>query len=460
MHVDGPDYRDNDHVAFAEDLERLHALGVRLVPLHDVVHALVEHQLPDLHGAVAITFDDGSDLDCYDLPHPRWGPQRGMLNVLRHFRAKHGAEAQPALHATTFVIVSPEARANLDATCLIGCRWWNDDWWQDAEASGLMAVESHSWDHNHETLESSATSAPRGGFQVMQRDEADAEIAKASRFLRERRGRDEDVLFACPYGDCSRYLIEEYFPDSRANHGVYAAFSTKGSPVSPGTSRWEIPRFVCASDWKSPEDLEKLLSDCGTLRRPGGLGRLFQRRQRVLPSDSVPHDSPDPGWRDCLRTWEVNDANHVAGDLFRNSFGHDVPDYPRHFVLMYSPPPGAIDEAPRVVAYVHQLPYEGAHLCGGMCVDPAAYRRFSKRLFDEVRREGGLATIVTRDSIGMLGEGDAVFGHVGEPRARAADLRTGFVDTGRPPLMAVWRKPLSEEAKQRWLDRIEGIGPF
>ena len=46
-------------------------------------------------------------------------------------------------------------------------------------------------------------------------------------------------------------------------------------------------------------------------------------------------------WRECLRVWEVNDARVVAGELFRKSFGgQEVPDYPRHFVLVYSPAPG------------------------------------------------------------------------------------------------------------------------
>jgi hypothetical protein len=49
---------------------------------------------------------------------------------------------------------------------------------------------------------------------------------------------------------------------------------------------------------------------------------------------------------------------------------------------------------------------------------------------------------------------------VGEPRARAADLRAGFVDTGRPYLMVVWRKPLPEAERQRLVAEVEALGPF
>jgi hypothetical protein len=122
---------------------------------------------------------------------------------------------------------------------------------------------------------------------------------------------------------------------------------------------------------------------------------------------------------------------------------------------------GAMQDTPAVVAYVHQTRQEDFALCGGMCVDERAYRRFPRWLFEAVREQGGLATIVTRDSVEMLGEECvAVFGHVGEPRARAADLRTGFVDTDREHLMVIWRRDLSEDEKKRLLDRVEALGPF
>lgn len=167
------------------------------------------------------------------------------------------------------------------------------------------------------------------------------------------------------------------------------------------------------------------------------------------------------GWRNCLRTWEVNDARVVAGELFRRRFGHDIPDYPRHFVLVYSPPPGADDTTPSVVAYVHQSPHQDFYLCGGMCVDERAYRRFPRELFREVREQGGLATIVTRDSMGMLGDAPASFGHVGEPRARAADLRTGFVDTEHQHLMVMWlKRDLPESERRRLIAMAHAVGPF
>jgi hypothetical protein len=458
MNVAGSDYAKNEHVAFAEDLERLNRLGMRIVPLADVARAVVNDRLDEMRGSVALSLDDGADFDALDLPHPSWGPQRGMLGILRDFRARHGNGAQPGLHATSFAIVSPEARIALDRRHMVGCGWWNDGWWREAEATGLMSVESHSWDHNQATLDCTAASVPKGAFALASRADADAEIRQATAYLRERRGRGGEVLFAYPYGPASDYLAREYFPDTSVDHGVYAAFTTDGVPVAAGMSRWRLPRYVSGWHWKSPDELERLLAHCGVLPRRGPLGWLMGRREPVV---AAPQPAKPLPWRECLRVWEVNDAKVLAGDLFSRSFGgQSVPDYPRHFVLVYSPAPGGADTLPRVVAYMHHTPCEEVHLSGGMCVDAGAYRALPRWLFEQVRAEGGLATIIARESIAMLGDSPAAFGHVGEPRARAADLRAGFVDTDRPHIMVVWRKALPEAQKRRLTDLVEAVGPF
>jgi len=449
MSVNGADYATNDHVAFREDLDRLHAAGLRIVPLHEIARALTEGRLEDLRGCVGLSLDDGSDFDCHDVPHPRWGPQRGMAGILADFRARHGAAAQPTLHATTFTIVSPEAREILDRTCMIGCRWWNDAWYREAEAGGLLSIECHGWDHNHESLTHTVSTAPRGTFDITREDEADLEIAWAAASLRELRRRGGDVLFAYPYGKANAFLAEQWLPLNGEPAGIPAAFAaSEGEPVVSTTSRWRIPRHVFGDHWKSPSDLDAILRDAGAIPRAPARPALPERR-----------GEPAREWRSRLRTWEVNDARHVAGALFRRRFGHEIPAYPRHFVLVLSPEPGG-DASPEVVAYVHQTAQGQFYLCGGMCVDEGAYRRMPKWLFEAVREEGGLATIVTRDSVAMLGECAAVFGHVGEPRARAADLRTGFVDTDREHLMVIWRKPLSSEHQRRLVDEVAAMGPF
>jgi len=124
--VAGNDYATNDHVKLREDLATLQRMGRRIVPLMEIARALRAGRIEELRGCVGLSFDDSPDLDFYDAPHPAWGLQRSMANILMDFAARH--PGTPA-HATSFAIVSPAARAELDSTCLIGCKWWNDEWW-------------------------------------------------------------------------------------------------------------------------------------------------------------------------------------------------------------------------------------------------------------------------------------------------------------------------------------------
>lgn len=260
MHVDGIDYAKNDHVAFAADLRTVTALGFRIVPATRVVRWLRREQTPPDDDAklVAFTLDDGPDFDFRDLRHPAWGVQRSMLNVMRDFRRESGIGAQPGLHATSFVIVSPDARRTLDRTCMIGRGWWSDDWWEPAVWSSLMSVASHSWDHMHPSLHRHDASA--GTFCCI--DDfaaAEAQIARSVAFLRAKAPNPGDALFAYPYGEASDYLVEEYFPRFGERLGIRAAFGCGGTPITERSDPWRLPRYVFRHDWKTSEELVALL---------------------------------------------------------------------------------------------------------------------------------------------------------------------------------------------------------
>ena len=380
LEMAGPGYVENQHIALREDLEALHRLGLKVIPLREIARALVEGRLEGLRGCVGLSFDDATDFDFHDVPHHLLGPQRGMANILADFRARHGIAAQPRLHATSFAIVSPAARAELDRTCMVGCGWWNDDWWPAAEAGGLLAIESHGWDHNHDSLADTVAHAPKGAFDITTRADADAEIARASRELRRLRAREGDVLFAYPYGVANHFLAGEYLPDVAVDHGVYAAFTTDAAPVTPASSRYAMPRWVSGSHWKSPEELARLLAEAGCV--PVG----------ARPAPDEP-SKPAPRSRgEALRTWEVSDATRLAGDLFTRRFDAPVPETPRHFVLVFSPPAGE-GAQPQVVAY--------AHSDGRACADEGVAARLTPALRRQVELEGGLAAIVAREGEAM-----------------------------------------------------------
>jgi len=258
--ISGNDYASNDHVALAQDLRVIHRNGLRIVPLARVVDVLLgAAPASDVHDAVALSFDDGSWFDWHDIDHPAFGRQRGFAGVLRDFAEETGAPA----HATSFVIVSPAARATLDRTCLAGRGWWSDDWWPEAQREGVLAIESHSWDHNHHTLAQTAQREQcKGTFRTIDSwADADAEIRQAADWLDARCAPHRSTLFAYPYGESNDYLVEDYLPRHGAEHRLRAAFATDARPVENGSGRWRLPRYVCGQHWSGPSGLVHLLRD-------------------------------------------------------------------------------------------------------------------------------------------------------------------------------------------------------
>jgi Polysaccharide deacetylase len=259
--VSGDAYDCNDHVAFYHDIQLVHRLGLRIVSLDSVVNR-IRGGAADLDGYVAFTMDDGTNFAYYDLPHPIWGTQRSMLNIMKDFVDEFGAAAQPELHATSFVIASPDARSELDRKCLINRNWYTDEWWTDAIASGLMGIGNHSWDHNHPSLDTVAQRhQDKGSFvNIDTYKDADAQIRKASDFLAEKTYDRASPLFAYPFGEVNDYLAHSYLPNYIAEHKLKAAFATRQSQVSGPNGIWTLPRLVCRDDWHTTDELALILS--------------------------------------------------------------------------------------------------------------------------------------------------------------------------------------------------------
>jgi len=108
--IAGNDYASNDLVALARDLDVVRALHLPVAPLRHVVDALLQRTgRPAKEKVVAITLDDGLDFDFIDLVHPFHGPQRSVYTTLRDHAKRHGI----FVHATSFVIASPDARRQI-----------------------------------------------------------------------------------------------------------------------------------------------------------------------------------------------------------------------------------------------------------------------------------------------------------------------------------------------------------
>lgn len=256
--VRGHDYARNDHVAFSDDLRALERSGWHVLPLMRMVEAWERGELAALGNSVALTIDDGCMLDARDAVHPTCGSQRSMHGILHDFRHEFPG-AQPDLHATSFVIASPAARSELDRRDYLSLDWWGDDWWLDVHRSGMGTVESHSWDHNHPSLERTAMQGPRRFDTLATRAEAQAEIEQANAYI-ERVVGQAPRLFAYPWGQVSSYLADDYFPNECAAHGLRAAFTTAAAALDTAQDCWRLPRFVCGEHWRSAQEFAALLT--------------------------------------------------------------------------------------------------------------------------------------------------------------------------------------------------------
>lgn len=257
--VIGNEYDTNDHLAFSEDLRVISALGYQIVPLTLISERIVSNQeLPE--NAVAITFDDGTDFDFADLPHPTHGKQRSIINIIRDYVKTFGPQRQPTINVTSFVIASPEARDDLDKKCLAGLNWITDTWWKEAANTQLMSIGSHSWDHNHPVLSKPLSKRGLGSFKSIDSYElAHQEIKKSFDYIKQKIQNTDCPLFAYPYGETNDFLVKEYFPMGETTTGVRAAFTTEPEHATRSSNRWMIPRYVFGSHWHSPEELIRIL---------------------------------------------------------------------------------------------------------------------------------------------------------------------------------------------------------
>ncbi len=253
-------YAGSDPIAFSSDLALLDRLGWTILPLAQALARLARADLPAR--TVVLTVDDGAVLDFEDFDHPSCGHQLSLYSRMRAFLDQPGTRDRHQLHLTSFVIASPEARAELDRKDYMSLDVWPDRWWRAANSSGLISVESHSWDHNHDSLARTVQrDNRRGDFRWIDTEaECRAEIDQASDYIERTSGRRPQFL-AYPYGQASDYLRADYLPRFGADIGLTAALGCDPEPVTLGSDPWFLPRYMCGRDWTSPEDLERLLAE-------------------------------------------------------------------------------------------------------------------------------------------------------------------------------------------------------
>jgi hypothetical protein len=263
LNAQAKEYACNDHIALEEDLKLIRRLGFKIARLVDIARLTYSRAPSPLDSGswVGLSFDDGVDHDYFDvLKHEYLGDVKSFYTLLKESGENAGPD-WPKPSGTSFVIASPDARTVLDRTCMAGLGHWRDVWWKDAADSGILEIGNHSWDHTHPALDAIAQREQRKGtfHGIDNREDADAQIIQAQHYIRQITGDRAVPLFAYPYGESPDYLVHEYFPREKRRHGMIAAFSTGGDYATRDSNRWNIPRFVSAWHWKSPDELERIL---------------------------------------------------------------------------------------------------------------------------------------------------------------------------------------------------------
>lgn len=251
-----------DYKALPEALDAIFAARLAVLPLFTLASHLANgtlHELPER--ACCLTFDDGMDMDFVDVDHPVHGKQPSFARIMREAEARHGGARE--LHATSFVIASPVARALIQERDMLGYPWMSDRWWNPAVASGYFHIANHSWDHLLPALDSvRQREQVRGDFtQVATHEDADWQVRKARELIELICPNPGAALFAYPFGHTNEYLLGEYFPRHRHEHRTIAAVTCEPAPVTPRTSRWAIPRYVFGVDWKDAAGLAAILRE-------------------------------------------------------------------------------------------------------------------------------------------------------------------------------------------------------
>ena len=74
------------------------------------------------------------------------------------------ARARRALHATSFVIASPDARRQIADARDAGLTWIGEHWWAAAVASGRFDIGNHGWDHVSPSVTTAGGARRQGGL--------------------------------------------------------------------------------------------------------------------------------------------------------------------------------------------------------------------------------------------------------------------------------------------------------
>ncbi|GMU44883.1 MAG: hypothetical protein IT479_07765 [Xanthomonadales bacterium] len=171
---------------------------------------------------------------------------------------------------------------------------------------------------------------------------------------------------------------------------------------------------------------------------------------------AAPHTMPAT-LREYFAISEIDDAQLLAGPLFRRKFGSPPPAVGHHLVALHRDEVGAL----RVCGYAHAGEFGDVCLIGGACTDGEVMRALPLSHAQAIRAAGGVWYLLIKYMFARYaGRCEAFFGYCGDPRALEVDLAAGFVQVAPPYLLAHWHKELPEVVRRALIAKVQALGPF
>jgi hypothetical protein len=178
---------------------------------------------------------------------------------------------------------------------------------------------------------------------------------------------------------------------------------------------------------------------------------------RVMPNSRarVPQITAEMERAQAIVTVQrVADAS-PAGGLFLRKFGHPLPESPVHYVARM------VGGDAAVVGYMHMAERDEMRLCGGLCVDEAAYRRMSPDAIDVLRGAGGVGRLMMLLATADCGDSVATLAYSGNRQSVRIGVGFGFERIVEPYTYAFWHlDPLPARIRGEIVARAREMGPF
>ncbi|MCV6627257.1 MAG: polysaccharide deacetylase family protein [Cellvibrionaceae bacterium] len=451
----GDDYSNDDHIALEQDLNYLAQQGYKILPLMalvDIIRGELGAEVLNGEKVVCLTFDDGHISDYRNASRADGSVVKSFYQILTET-----AERLPLLidgvRAASFVIVGEEARKAIwpeSPEC------WGTDWWRQCVSEGLLGVANHSWDHTHEKLQSVRQRDNQKGnfFCIDNAKDACAQIAQPQALLDGIAGEAVLPVFGYPYGDVAPYLQTEYLPLNGERLGLKAAFSAQGDYATDSSDIWSIPRFVRGYHWRSISELEEILS---------GKPREMEANNRALlyeaaKAESQPQTQPLK-LEDVFGVVEVDQAEFLAGDLFRRRFNTDsFPETPHHYIAFVKLACGNLVR----VGYIHQTAWNGCFLTGGLVSENQPATPIPKAIKALIWEHGGVAKLLMSYAVNSVpADTKAVWAYSGHPSTLKMCDELGLLPTSAPHVRMKWLDTSADEQERaRYLAQVVALGPF